>query len=313
MKILMFGRGVISTLYGWALEGAGNTIDFYVRPGRANQLGSQVKLNIYDLRQKEEQNQHIHQNWTINLREDLPVDHDYDMIIVSVAHYRFSEVASFLSTRASRATILILNNFWEDPQAASVDLPQSQLAWGFPAAGGGFQPNSELYGALFPKLEFGTFGTEPTGREVVARKVFNDAGFAFGEHRNFREWLWVHFAVSAAVTAEQLRAGKPRRDIYENKDHSMEKAVRVVREVMPVLSARGIKIEDHPELSFFNQPEVTVAESLGKLLGSPAFQAAIDGHTNHEELVRMFSDVLEESHRLGIVVPLLDDAKRFLK
>ncbi len=305
----MFGRGVIATLYGWALEGAGNKVDFYVRPGRAAQLGPDVKLNIYDLRRKDEQDQFIRQDWNIHMREDLPADHDYDMIIVSVPHYRLSEVVNFLSTRTSRATILILNNFWEDPQIATADLPQDQLAWGFPAAGGGFQPNGKLFGALFPKLEFGTFGTEPTGRELSTRKVFTDAGFTFGEHRNFREWLWVHFAVSAAVTAEQLRAGTPRRDVYKNKDQSMEKAVRVVREIMPVLSARGVVIEDHPELTFFSQPEAAVAKALSEMLGNTAFQAAIDGHANPEELNRMFKDVLEESHRLGIVTPLLDAAK----
>jgi ketopantoate reductase len=34
MKILMFGQGVISVLYGWALEKAGHTVEFYVRPDR---------------------------------------------------------------------------------------------------------------------------------------------------------------------------------------------------------------------------------------------------------------------------------------
>jgi len=81
----MFGRGVISTLYGWALEGAGHSVDFYVRPGRAAQLGSTVNMNIYDLRQKEEKIRQKIQNWAINLREDLPADHQYDMII-SVLH-----------------------------------------------------------------------------------------------------------------------------------------------------------------------------------------------------------------------------------
>ena len=31
MKILMFGRGVISTQYGWAFEKAGHTVEFYRR------------------------------------------------------------------------------------------------------------------------------------------------------------------------------------------------------------------------------------------------------------------------------------------
>lgn len=48
MKILMFGRGVISSQYGWALEKAGHSIEFYVRPGRTEQYGNSVALNILD-------------------------------------------------------------------------------------------------------------------------------------------------------------------------------------------------------------------------------------------------------------------------
>ncbi len=35
-------------LYGWALEKAGNQVDFYVRPGRAAQYGPEVDLRIQD-------------------------------------------------------------------------------------------------------------------------------------------------------------------------------------------------------------------------------------------------------------------------
>ena len=35
MRILMFGRGVIATIYGRVLHAAGHDVEFYVRPGRA--------------------------------------------------------------------------------------------------------------------------------------------------------------------------------------------------------------------------------------------------------------------------------------
>jgi 2-dehydropantoate 2-reductase len=46
MKILIFGRGVIGTLYGWALEKAGHSVEFYVRPGRAAEYGSVLPLKF---------------------------------------------------------------------------------------------------------------------------------------------------------------------------------------------------------------------------------------------------------------------------
>lgn len=48
MKILMFGRGVIATIYAWVLEKAGNKVEFYVRPGRAAQYGPSVDFELLD-------------------------------------------------------------------------------------------------------------------------------------------------------------------------------------------------------------------------------------------------------------------------
>jgi 2-dehydropantoate 2-reductase len=270
-------------------------------------------LNIYDLRQAESRDQHIVQDWRVSMREELPADHDYDMIFVSTVHYQISQAVGFLSTRLAKATAVMFSNFWEDPQALAAGLPQAQLAWGFPGAGGGFQRGGELYGALFPKVEFGTFGSAPSEREILVRKTFAAAGFTVVEHRNFRDWLWVHFAVAAAITAQQVRTGASRRAVYENRDRSMEEAVRNVREIMPLLAARGVPINDHPELTFFNQPEAQVAESLAALLRGLGFQAAIDGHSNPEELQRMFSDVLATSRKLGVPTPRLEAASSFMR
>ena len=79
MKILIFGRGVIGTLYGWALEKAGHSVEFYVRPGRAAEYGSVLPLKFYDARTKLN-GELVEENWAIRMREDLPADHDYELI-----------------------------------------------------------------------------------------------------------------------------------------------------------------------------------------------------------------------------------------
>ena len=135
MKILMFGRGVISTIYAWVLEQAGNKVEFYVRPGRAAQYGPSVNLEMLDGRANSQGNL-IKENWPITMREGLSADHDYDLIIVSVNHNQLSEVIAFLSSRIGKATVLIFNNIWVDPQTAVSALPKEQIVWGFPGGGG---------------------------------------------------------------------------------------------------------------------------------------------------------------------------------
>jgi hypothetical protein len=86
MKILMFGRGVISTQYAWAFEKAGHTVDFYVRPGRKAELGNSISLNIADAR-KNIRGNIVQQNWEVNLIEDLPLNHNYDLIFVRLLRF----------------------------------------------------------------------------------------------------------------------------------------------------------------------------------------------------------------------------------
>ncbi|MEV4530403.1 ketopantoate reductase, partial [Streptosporangium sp. NPDC049304] len=70
MKILMFGRGVIATIYGWALERAGHDIEFYVRPGRAATYGEAIDLDLLDARRRM-WGRRVVERWPVCLRETL--------------------------------------------------------------------------------------------------------------------------------------------------------------------------------------------------------------------------------------------------
>ena len=193
MKILAFGRGVISALYGWALEKAGHAVEFYVRPGRAARYGPEVRLDMVDAR-RSIIGKRVNESWTIRMREDLPADHDYDLILVSVQHYHFEDVSAFLGPRVGKATVLVFNNVWAEPQQAASRLPAEHLAWGFPGAGGGFGADGVLRGALLDKVTLGTLLTAPSPRDLVVRELFTEAGFGIVEQRDFRSFLFVHFA-----------------------------------------------------------------------------------------------------------------------
>lgn len=149
MKILMFGRGVIATIYGWALRQAGHDVEFYVRPGRAATYGDAVDLDLFDTRRRV-WGQRVAEKWPVRYREALEPDHDVDLIVLSVPHHRLAEATAFLSPRVGQATVLIFGNLWTEPLAAIGALPADQIAWGFPQAGGGFGADGVLHGRRPP-------------------------------------------------------------------------------------------------------------------------------------------------------------------
>ncbi|MFH7018836.1 ketopantoate reductase family protein [Flavobacterium sp. FlaQc-47] len=130
MKILMFGRGVISTQYGWAFEKAGHDVTFYIRKESARGNHPDVLVKILDARKKLAgvMNEEV---WKTKLINDIPEHHDFDLIIVSVQHYQFAKAANFLLPKIGKATVLIFNNFWTDPLQETALFPKEQLAWGF--------------------------------------------------------------------------------------------------------------------------------------------------------------------------------------
>jgi 2-dehydropantoate 2-reductase len=307
MKILMFGRGVISVLYGWALEKAGHTVEFYVRPGRAAQYCSAVALEIIDARRSLTGKQ-VQESWPIRMREELPTDHDYDLIIVSVQHYHFDEAAAFLAPRTGKATVLMFNNFWTEPQQATSLFPAAQLAWGFPHAGGGFGADGVLRGCIFSKVVFGTFLTNPSPRELAVRELFTKAGFDIAEQRDFRSWLFVHFVLDCAIETEALKAGSISL-AFASGFHRRE-AILNMRELVPLLAARSVDLKDQ---SSFLLPLQLPTWLLGQVMGlAPkllaSFRVLLDSHSNMEELRSTCRDVLAESQRLGMKLPRLEAA-----
>ncbi|APR75828.1 Ketopantoate reductase [Minicystis rosea] len=302
MKILVFGRGVIGTLYGWALAKAGHEVDFYVRPGRATTYGAVIPLAFLDARTRL-RGELVSERWPVRFREDLPDDHDYDVILLSVQHYRFVEAAAFLGPRTGKATVLVFNNFWVEPQAAAAPLPAGQLVWGFPRAGGGFDEEGVLHGALLPAVLFGTFGAAPTTRDIALRDAFRSAGFTIEETRDFRSWLFTHFVLNSGLQLAALEAGSFPAAL-SSKQHCRDMVLNV-RELFPLLEARGV--QPRGEATPFRLP----ARLLGALLplalkASAPLRAVVDGHANMDELRSTCRDVLAEARRLGVPVPRLE-------
>lgn len=306
MKILMFGRGVINTQYAWALEQKGHRVHFYVRPGRAAEYGPAVTLDIYDAR-RSARGVPVRRVWPVTLVEDLDADHDYDLIIVSLQHYKFAQAARFLSSRVGGATILAFNNFWDDPRTLLEGIPGDRMAWGFPAAGGGFRSDASLRGAIFGQVQFGTFGTDPTPRELAVRAVFKDAGFAIKEHRNFLDWLRVHFAVNAGLHMQALLLGEVAK-LWGSRANARDTILNV-RELIPLLRAKGVDTERAGELTMFRLPLWlgSLAMTLAPRLNKP-FRAVIEAIANLEELRSFVHQMDVEAQNLNVSTPRLKAA-----
>lgn len=296
MRILFFGRGVISTQYAWALEKAGHTVEFYVRKGRKATFGSHLELEMWDARKGK---QFIKQSWDVQLHEEIRPN--YDLIIVSVHTEHLPEVTQFLSTVAGTTPILIFNNIWQDLKSAISPLFMNNVVFGFPGAGGGITDNT-LRGGFFKMifLEKPRAGTEQVNNKV--KELFESAHFKISWIKDMQNWLWNHFAMNAAMESEVLRRGSfpallNHRDSFANVGKNM-------REIAPVLKARGAKI-DMISLLLTKIPPPLLSMLFNKVIFAKGSLARLSIEYNNTKAGFSVIEVVKEAKKLGISLPRL--------
>ncbi|QHT58616.1 ketopantoate reductase [Paenibacillus lycopersici] len=316
MRILMFGRGVISAQYGWALEKARHEVEFYVRPGRKEQFGPFIDLDLLDGRTSLK-GVPIKEQWPIRMIEELSPHHSYDLIVLSVNHNQFEDVVKVIGPNVGNATILIFNNVWKDLREFAEGLPMGQIIWGFPGAGGGFSSPNKLEGGFLKSIYLQTEATAasaPRHRSVV--ELFRQAGFSFSWQKDIRVWYWFHFIMNAGMAAEALKEGGYR-NLYQS-PKKVAKAIRLMREMLPMITAKGGKVGLGTSFAM-RLPAGLIGYAAFKILKGNSVPAAImermerTGYISQESFAHFPNDILAEAHNLGVSLPRLEAMEQHFK
>ncbi|GMK43798.1 ketopantoate reductase [Paenibacillus glycanilyticus] len=296
MRILFFGRGVISTQYAWAFEQAGHTVEFYVRKGRKESFGSSIELEMWDARKGKKL---IKESWNVKLHEEmLP---NYDLIIVSVNTEQLPAAAQFLSTAAGNTPVLLFNNIWQDLKSSIAPLSMNNVVFGFPGAGGGIADNKLRGGFLkMVFLEKPRAGTEHINNKV--KELFESAHFKISWVKDMQNWLWNHFAMNAAIEAEVLKRGSF--PALMNHSDSFSNLGWNMREMIPVLKARGAK-HDTISLLLTKIPPGFLGTLFNKVIFAKGSLPRLFVEYNNSKAGFAVLEVVREAKKAGIPLPRL--------
>lgn len=306
LRILMFGRGVIATLYGRVFQAAGHDVEFYVRPGRAAEYGDEVQLDWIDARRKPF-GRRIRESFRTPFREALDPADGFDLIVLSVGHHRLAEATAFLAPRIGDATVLVFGNVWEEPLTAVAPLPAEQVVFGFPGSGGGFGDDGVLSGAMLPSVIIGAPDVSPNRREEEVLQVFRRAGLAVRREKDIRGWLWLHFIADAGMFDQAIRSGSLANMTGDRR--AFRDAFLTTRELLPVLEARGVDLRLHRNATLpFRLPGLIATASAWATRLIPMARRSLAAHTDPHtpEASAVLEDTLRETRRLNISTPRLE-------
>ncbi|WP_231851457.1 ketopantoate reductase family protein [Microlunatus phosphovorus] len=310
VRILMFGRGVIATIYGQAFQEAGHDVEFLVRPGRAAEYGESVQTDLIDTR-RALRGQRTASTFKTRLRESVELENEFDLVVLSVGHHQLREAAAYLAPRVGAATVLVFGNVWDEPLAAVAPIPANQVIFGFPQAGGGFTDDGVLHGGLLRSVILGTTGASPSRRELTVRAAFQQAGLRIKEEADMRGWLWLHFASDAGMFSQALKSGGLANMIGDRR--ALREAFLTSRELLPVLKERGVDLRRHPEAMLpYRLPRLTGTAFALATLVLPIARASLAAHTdpNVAEPRAVLDDALRTSRQLNIATPRLEQSVR---
>ncbi len=302
MKVLVYGTGVIGTIYGDVLSQAGHDVSHYVRTGRPAGRGSALDLNLLDGRTAEPHE--VHLRYPAKLVDGFGPADRYDLVLVSLKHYDVPGILYQLAVDTGKADILFFNNWWDDLSAID-EVLAGRYVWGFPVAGGGWV-DGVLDAALLDTVHLGEIGHIGTPRLCRVRGLFESAGLKVEVEPNILHWLWTHFATEAALIGSAIAAGGI--DELLGQTARLETAILAGREALEICRVRGVAVERIPDAATFFAPADAVAIGIHDFYASnlPA-RRILERHTGVEELKRIYADVVATGERLGVAMPRLTE------
>ena len=301
-KVLIIGRGVVGTIYGWAMSNAGIDVTHVVRKN----LPGAATLDLLDLRPGYPRNTRA--AYVPKTVRQIGTSDGFDLVIVATKHYQAAQAISQYLPGAPVATFLLFTANWDGTAEIDRLLPRSSILWGYAAASGGPDAQGMLVATVAPTVRYGMLeGSDPEKFKAVGH-FFERAGFTLDIKANIIEWLWVHHAINAGGIGVCLWAGGIAEATRSFK--TLKLGVLAIREALDVVAARGVDLASYPDSkSILNMPAwlaplagvygIRFTEKGRRLLRASHFD------NSPEEMKRYYLDVLNTGEKLGVAMPHL--------
>jgi 2-dehydropantoate 2-reductase len=236
LRVLVFGAGVLGSLYAGRLAAAGHDVALLARGARLEQLRREG-LVLFD--------EATHQETRPRVRvvAEFQPNEAYDLAIVAVRADQLASVLPPLAADRRVSCVLFLQNHASGPEDLVAALGPDRVLLGFPGASGAREGGLVRY-RLIPQQRT-TLG-EPHGgvtqrlREAAA--ALRAAGFPVALSRRMDAWLKTHAVFVTAVAGAIYDANGSCATLV-SQPGGVTRLVRAVRQGFRALGARGVPVE----------------------------------------------------------------------
>jgi 2-dehydropantoate 2-reductase len=255
VRILIFGAGVIGSLYGAMLAEAGYDVSVYARGCRLESLTQDGLL--YKRKGKI-------RKAPVRVLSKLEEEDCYDLILLTVRENQLHAALEELRQNISPTIVTMVNSLetydrWEAICGAGRIIPA------FPGAGGGFDGNV-LDAALTPRLIQPTTIGKTGGREKDLARVLHRAKIPCQIVPDMHAWQLCHLAMVVPIADAYYEAADPE---HAGRDAAlMRKTAKQIRDNLDAIAARKIRLSPGKMQAFRLLPTPLVGWILGSVFQS---------------------------------------------
>lgn len=281
MKVLVYGAGVIGSIYAMRLHKAGCQVSLLARGERLEAIRSSgLRIRQVFLGAEE--------SASLEVVEELEGGVDYDIILVALRSGQVTDALRQIASRSSAKAVLVIGNNLEDLGAEAEAIGSERLVLGFGAFGGYREGAGIAYldGRTKEKPQdrnigattIGILGEASRPALEIVREALASAGLPCRESTDISSYLICHAALVFPLAGAIFAAGNDQGRFCRTRD-ALVIGIRACREALTALRVSGIRLEPASLRKLLVMPEWLLAATLPKGFAGEAARVAMFGHT----------------------------------
>jgi 2-dehydropantoate 2-reductase len=275
MKILIYGAGVIGSIFSGKLTQSGYDITVLARGDRYNEIKEDGIVLYNPLNKKTSKIK-------IKLVDILLENDFYDYIIVTVQNTQVDALLPILAKNKSKNIVFVVNN----PLGYNnwiKNVGSERIIIGFPSAGGERKYGIINYfigtglNKIFQSTTFGELDGKRTERLKELYKVFKKSGFSPSISKNMDWWQKTHVAVILPIAKALYRHSSNNYELAKSYK-TLKYMVLGTRELFDILKNSNIKITPR-KLCVYYFPIVIIVKIWQVIMNTKIAEYAMAKHT----------------------------------
>lgn len=298
MELLVFGAGVLGTLYAARLAQAGEAVTILARGPRAEAIRERGLVLAGEAPVR------------VPVVERPDPEAGYDAVLVLVRRDQVDAARPLLAeARGAKAFVFMVNDAAGPARHAEV-LGRARICLGFAGAGGRRAEDGEVEARVLPRLvqptTLGECEGPPTARLRVLGRALRRAGFPVAYSPRMDTWLKTHAAVVVPAAFGVYRAGGSSRGLAASRALTAQ-VVDAVREGTRALEALGTPPEPPRLRRLLGLPRSLLVPMVRRALDTARSELVVAHHAvvARSELEVLAADLVALVQRAGTPAPAL--------